>query len=212
MHRLTCLACTLSLASVARADGIAYWLHDVTTDDGDSIVEPGETADVTLFALMVPNPGDAQHAAFGVAIFDILGADGAAMGHIVAWEIHDHFADLHGDLTTTDGVSLYAINAGQLPLFGPFSHDNPAAIISFQWQPDVYAPFNAVYQTSSSGQYNEHTIGVWEDAYDPGEEFAEYPVLESVITITVIPAPPGALLIYASTLSLHRPRRRGPSP
>ena len=50
--------------------GTATWLWDVTTQNGDAIVEPGETATVTISMLIEPDPGSPPNAMIAAAVFD----------------------------------------------------------------------------------------------------------------------------------------------
>jgi hypothetical protein len=205
MTRTIAILAAAGAAAAARADGISYWLADVTTDDGDALVEPGETASVTLTMLMETYPGDGPFAAFCAAIFDVLGDDGAAGGHILGWEYHNSLNELTGDLATTDGVSIYFVNTGQLTTFGPFASDNPIDVFTFHWAPDEYTPFEATYTTDTDYEGNRSML-VWEGEDKETAHAVEYPVVEAGITITVVPAP-----ISAAPLLLLTRRRRAPN-
>lgn len=196
-----CAIALLSLTAPALADGTATWLWDVATQDGDAIVEPGETATITLLLHMQPH--DHPWSAFAATIFDTIGGDGSSNGHIVAWKIHDHF-DLAGDTTTTDGVSLFDTQAGQFTVGGgPFNEDNPVDIFSFEWQPDVLDSYEVNYATISDIE-GERAVFVWEGTSKYDATGALYPVSDTLITFTVVPAPPTILLFTIFTL----PRRR----
>jgi hypothetical protein len=183
IRRTIALLAAAGAARAALADGTATWLWEVTTQDGDRLVEPGETATVTLSLLM--ESFDFEHAIIAAAIFDTLGDDGAANGHIADWEVLNGLDGLTGDLTTTDGVSLFNTNAGQLSI-EVFTTDNPVAVLTFQWQPLVSADFDVGYTTHSELFDLPHTVVVWE--YDEhaheAEEAVVYPVVEAAITFS----------------------------
>jgi hypothetical protein len=192
----------LALTTPTLADGTATWLYDVTTQDGDAFVEPGETATVTLTLVMEPKQDIQTSAALSAAVFSTIGSDGADHGHIIGWKVLSIFADLTGDLTTTDGVSLYNTTAGQLETFGPFDPSNPVDVFMFEWAPDADVNTTVSYTTVSDTN-KPGTITVWECNEYGGDVPVIYPVTEAAITFTVIPAPPTlALLLLAA------PRRR----
>jgi hypothetical protein len=195
-----------ALTTPTLADGTATWLYDITTQDGDAIVEPGETASVTLTLLMNPNPGDAEYVGIGIAIFDTLGGANAANGQILGWQYHYNLGDLYGDLTTTDGVNLYNTHAGQLAgaFTGPFTSANPIDVLTFEWQPLVAGHYDVAYSTESDAD-GPHTVKVWE-FIDDEETLATYPVTEAAITFTVIPAPATAILLAAAGATRRRRR------
>lgn len=196
----------LAFTAPALADGTATWLWDVTTQNGDAIVEPGETATVTLSLLMEPDPGFGPWVAISATVFDVLGDDAAAKGSILGWEYHNDLDQLTGDLATSDGVSIYNVQGGQLTaLGGPFSGDNPIDVFSFDWAPDEDGPFTATYVTNSV--YLDqlvHEVIVWEGTDIEDALAVTYPVAEASISIMVIPAPAAAVVLAAAFV----PRRR----
>jgi len=125
-------------------------------------------------------------------------------GQIVGWEVLNFLSSLTGDLTTTDGVSLFNINAGQLTLFGPFSHDDPIHVISFEWKPDLIDDYVVQYMTSTSA------LEVWEGAFDSTVSTPWTPV-EAQISFQVFPTPGSVACILAACGLLSTTRRR-PTP
>jgi hypothetical protein len=213
MNAATPLTASLAIALTATptlADGplqgTATWLYDVTTQDGDAIVEPGETAFVTLSILMEPDAD--QGVALAATIFDVLAEDD--QGAILGWEYHNCLECLTGDLATTDGVSIFNINAGQLTAqTQPFTIDNPADVFTFEWQPAEYQPRDVAFTTKSYAQGRPSILYVWEwpDGKDWHDADAKtYPVNEAAITFTVVPAPASMLPL----LLLARRRRARP--
>jgi hypothetical protein len=191
--------------------GVGTWLFDVTTQNGDAIVEPGETATVSLFLDMDPSVGEQLPDgsflyAFAAANLDVLGGANAANGQILGWQYHYNLGDLYGDLTTTDGVNLYNTHAGQLAgaFTGPFTSANPIDVLTFEWQPLVAGHYDVAYSTESDAD-GPHTVKVWE-FIDDEETLATYPVTEAAITFTVIPTPATAILLAAAGATRRRRR------
>jgi hypothetical protein len=185
--------------------GPATWLWDVTTQNGDAIVEPGETATVTISMLIEPDPGSPPNAMIAAAVFDTLAA--TSSGHIVGWKVLNFLEELTGDLTTTDGVNLFDTHAGQLSVQYQ-TLDNPVDVFTFDWQPNEYAPLTEIYTTHSRLDDQEHVAIVWEYVDHPGKDglTAVYPITEAEISISVIPTPATSLLLAAA--AAPRPRRR----
>ena len=90
------------------------------------------SADVTLTLSM---EAQTPFLALEHTIFDTLNVAGADLGGITGWQVLNDLSMLTGDLTATDGDSLFNTNAGQLTVFGPFTSDNPIDIITFTWEP-----------------------------------------------------------------------------
>ena len=209
VHRTAAIA-VLAASTPTHADGrlqgTATWLYDVTTQNGDAIVEPGETASITLSLLMEPNDPD-DYVAIAVTIFDTIGGDGADMGFILGWEVLNYLDQLTGDLTTTDGVSLYNTNAGQLTVFtGPFTGANPVDVLTFEWAPHEYVHFDVNYATISDIE-GQQIVVVWEGENWDVVTAVDYPVTEAAISFAVVPAPPAALALLLATAITRRRSR-----
>jgi hypothetical protein len=190
------------ITPLAGADGTGIWLWDVTTDDGDAIVEPGETASVLLSMHMLPNQGF-EVAGISAVIWDTLGMANADRGQIVGWEILNSLGDLTGDLTTTDGVSLFGTNAGQLTVFGPFTSANPIDVLTFQWEPTEIGVYTVQYMTDTAN------LTVWEGESPDKATAVEYGVAEAAISFAVVPAPGAGALGLAGLALMGTGRRRG---
>jgi hypothetical protein len=201
MTRHTAILALTALANPTLADGTATWLWEVSTQNGDAIVEPGETATVTISLLM--QTADAPFIALNTAVFDTLGDFDAQQGRILGWFLHQPFIDYTGDLTTTDGVNLYNTTAVQLTI-GPFSSDNPIDVLTFEWAPTSYQLFEAGYVTQSTYP-SLHEVVVWVGEDKVSADSATYPVIEAAIVIGVVPSPATALLL-AMLASIRRRR------
>jgi hypothetical protein len=208
MHARTSLLALAALTTPTLADGplqgTATWLYDVTTQNGDAIVEPGETATITLSLLMEPTGGEVKAAFIGYAHFDVLDAGGADTGAVTGWEIHNMLDQLKGDTTTTDGVSLFNVTAQQGLTFDQFfTDDNPVEVITYEWLPSTYEPRTVHYETVSDTIHAPHTVIVYEYFGGDDVDVVTYPLSEAAITVAVIPTPPTLALLLLAT-----PRRR----
>ena len=189
----------MALTPAALADGTASWLWSVTTNDGDAIVEPGESAFVSLSLLMEPDQ-DAEFLALAASIFDTVGGTNAAKGEIVTWEVLNDLDYLTGDLTTTDGVSLFNTNIGQLSVYGPFFTDNPLDVLTFQWQPTQMGEYEVSYDTVT------HAMVMWEGEGDDVHP-VDWVTSEAAISFQVVPAPGAVALVGLGALAGMRRRR-----
>ena len=189
----------------------------MTTEDGDAIVEPGETATITLSIDMMPNvdvPGGPV-LGLSVAVFDTIGDQGAANGNVIDWQILNTLDDLTGDLTELHGIDLIGTTAAQsLITDDPFSHDDPIDVLQFTWGTDDYAAYSVHYSTHTYfiDRDLEHLVTVWEG--DLNGDFDDYlwPITEAAISFTVVPAPNAAALIAGvCSLAARRPPRRNGS-
>jgi hypothetical protein len=179
---------------------VATWLWDVTTQNGDAIVEPGETATITLSIDFTPNVGEVGKSGHTInslssASFSVLGELGAEKGVILDWFIDPRLTFVLGDTTTTDGVSLFdstLVNVAQFHIY-----DDPIVAIQFQWSPTT--------ATAHMVEYASATKSVW---LNEGWVPIEWEVREAVIRFHVIPAPGTApILAIVPCLRLHRRRR-----
>jgi hypothetical protein len=196
--------------SSAFGDGQTTWLWDVTTQNGDSVVEPGETAIVTLSLLMQSPEYEMDQIAIRMAVFDTLGGKGAGLGEIVGWEVLNGLDDLTGDQTTTDGVNLFNTSAGQIDIQGPFISDNPIDVLEFEWVPKIEGAYAVDYETFSHLElgFDEHMVAV-AIAREPFEyDLIEiWPVTEAAISFQVVPAPATVGLAALGVLAMGRRRR-----
>jgi len=146
---------TTAAPALAQEDLFGTFVWEVATLDGDAIVEPGETAEVTILLDLTPDviTGDG-FGVWGIAalIVDTLAGPGAANGHILGWRANINLTWLTGDLTTTDGVSLFNSNFGQWsqwPCLAPEPGD-PSFLLTFDWQPLIRGSYDVHYQSSTS--------------------------------------------------------------
>jgi hypothetical protein len=211
--RLSAAAMLLAAGSpvLAQVGGEATWLWDVTTEDGDAIVEPGETATVTLSVDMTPdvNFPDGPVLGFGGAVFDTLGGIGAANGQILDWEVLSALDELTGDFTTLDGVDMVGTQAAQsLNIDGPFSDADPIDVFQFTWATDDFSGYVVEYTTETfvGDPPQAHTIIVWEGEFLGEFDVFYWPITEAAISFEVVPAP-GTLVLLAGATGFWVRRR-----
>ena len=111
----------------------------------------------------------------------------AAKGEIIGWTIHTNLDQLVGDLTTTDGVSLFGVHAGQC--CDSFTPIDPIDVISFEWSPVLSGAYEVGYGTDTE------LMRVW-----VGDAFGDFDIedwraVEADISFQVVPAPPVALTL-----------------
>jgi len=216
-NRLRASAGLIALAAAAGTPAHAgeepsvTWLWEVTTDNGDALVEPGETATVTLSADMEPSVGEPGQTDGFIVVginfttFDTLGGPNSDRGEIAGWQVLNDLDFLFGDTTTTDGVSLFNTQAGQAVgsnLF--FSDDDPVDILTWSWSTDDFSGYVVQYETSTEG----FLIGEGNEAGDIDDSFPAKNVVEAQVEFQVIPSPtaPSAMLLL-SPLLMRRARR-----
>jgi len=119
---------------------IGEWLWEVTTDDGDALVEPGETAAVTLSVDLDPSVGEAGQtpglviSAFQGGIFDVLGGINADKGEILGWEYPtEELLFGAGDTATTDGTNVFGVTVAQGLGDAPADTGDPLDVFTFLW-------------------------------------------------------------------------------
>ncbi len=199
------IICACAATAHAQLDSTATWLWEVTTDNGDAVVEPGETAAVTLSVLMELPPDAPKDllVAFGAAMFDTLGANGAPLGHIKDWTIHNQL-DFAGDQTTTDGVSLFNTYVGQ-PI-QDIVLDNPIDVLTFYWAADASGRFDVAYSTKTSIPDQAGFVHVLVGPPDCVCELQAWLIEEASVAFLVVPPPATmtVVLFGASHLWLRR--------
>jgi hypothetical protein len=204
------LACLPGAVALGQAQGVGHWISEVSTQDGDSIVEPGETATVSLWMDMTPSVGEKlpnglEVVGFGRGSFDMLAGPDADKGLAIGWEVNESlFVANEG---TTDGVSIFDVYFGQ-PFYLGMNMSDPIFLMSFEWQPKEYSLFHAHYTpfVDIPDQMQEGFVVFAADQI--GHGFSEiWPTSEHEIMIIVVPTPAstGALLIGG--LAYRRSRR-----
>jgi hypothetical protein len=185
--------------ALGQVEGTATWLWEVSTPDGDAIVEPGETATVRLSIDLSPSPGEQGVQAFGAIIWDTLGGLNADTGGIISWVIDPRLTLHLGDMTTTDGVSLYLSTAAQQGDPCCLTSD-PIWIMDFTWGTDDYSPRTVEYTTMTY----EGIAAIW---FSSGNwKYVEWPAIDTTANFAVVPVP-GAAFMLGSICSVFALRR-----
>jgi hypothetical protein len=111
-------------------------------------------------------------------------------------------ANLTGDLTTTDGVSLFGTNAAQLGQ-GPWAGDDPVDVLSFDWVTDDYSAYMVEYMTSTAQMW------IWEGPNTNEGEYVVWPFVEAAISFEVVPAPATVCIAALGAFAAALRRSRG---
>lgn len=194
MNRTAFIACLVASAGVASAQGLMTITWEVSdTGNGDGLIEPGESAVVTMSALMEP-----AQTGFAGSIYDVSGDSAYMAGTVVSF---DNFLDALTDDGTLQGDnSITGIESFQLPpLFNPdFIADNPIELFQLVWTPASYTPdFVSIGSRHVNFDVYTDTFGT-SVSYD-GEVFGA--------VVKVIPAPSAAALLGLAALGAGRRRR-----
>jgi len=199
-----CLAVVFATCSAASGQGTATWEWAVSTQDGDAVVHPGETATVSLSLNFSPDVSYPDGPVLGLeeAVFSTLGGTNADQGMILDWSITENLLFLmREDTTTTDGVSLFDTTAAQSvdqDIFLPF---DPLAVLEFEWEPAEEGAYTVEYSTSTA------VMAVWEKT-GKGNEGVEWFVEEAEISFAVVPAPSGVVIVIGAALCALSRRTR----
>jgi hypothetical protein len=191
--------------SLGQAQGMGHWISEVTTQDGDAIVEPGETATVSLWMDMDPSVGEmlpdgTRLYGFGTGTIDVLGGLNAEKGQLIGWAINDALD--FGIDGTTDGTSIFGVELGQL-LLDPFDFSDPIFLMSFEWTPTEFSSFDVSYETDIE-TFQGPGIIIWKD----DGTFEPWPVDQHSVDFTVVPSPASAAAMLATLSLCFRWRRR----
>jgi len=192
--------------ALAEDDPVGTFLWEVTTQDGDALVEPGETATVSVLLDLEPDPLDDLSIegmqGLSALIFDVIGDDGAANGQILGWTLNSALTWLTGDLTTTDGVSLFSITLGQIATgFGDLpATEDPLPLLDFEWEPVGPGAYDVQYAWSTE------VLEVWYGTISTGDSIPATPI-DTSVAFSVVPGPASAVPLAA--LALFARRRRG---
>lgn len=182
--------------ALAQPQGMGQWLYEVTTDNGDAIVDPGEVATVTLWMDLTPSVGETLPdgnivAAYGGGFVNIIGGQDADQGMIIEWTVNDHLDD--GVDGTTDGVSIFDQEVFQFPVLD-IDPSDPIYLMSFQWRPLVHGEYEAMYMPSIDQPELMIDGFVIYTESGPAEI---WPANEITIPIQVVPAPSSVLVLSA---------------
>jgi hypothetical protein len=187
------ITCLCAAAGFASAQVMTLTWEASDTGNGDGVVEPGESAVMTLWAEMVPGA-----TGFAGSIYDLSGDAMWQAGTVVDYDnLLDSLTDdgqLQGDNSITN------IESFQLPpLFNPnFDASNPIALYRVIWTP---ASYEGAFVTISTSHIN---FDVYTDDFGTNEGYRGE-VFDGLIK--VVPAPASAALLGLGGLVALRRRR-----
>jgi hypothetical protein len=207
---------TAAVATPALAQdgqGVGMWLFDVTTQDGDAIVEPGETATISLFLDMDPSVGEQLPDgsflyAFAAVNLDVLGGANAANGQVLGWEGNDALTQLAGDTGTTDGVSIFGVELGQIGL-GISDFSDPIHLLSFEWEPMKAGAYGVEYEPTVDALGGPgFIVWTWDGQNNNALDTEFWAIEPGTVQFQVVPAPALPSVAGLALLTCARRRRR----
>ncbi len=188
-------------ACVAEAQ-VATWYWTVSdTGNGDGLVEPGESALLTLWVGFNPRQDQAGGGFAWAGPYDVVGNDTWAWGTV---EQRLNLLDGHGGYdngTLDDDNSIRAIQHAQLPdLFqqGLMNSDNPIKLFFVRWTPSAYAKY--AVELDNGGPDASIYTDVW------GTNIP-YSGAGGSVTFHIVPAPASAAAFGVCALAALRRRR-----
>ena len=200
---IAALIAVAGLSAGAMAGGEAFMLVNVSdTGNGDGIIEPGESAVLTMQTRMDWDGSGFEFLAFGGVIVDFLGGDGTGDS---SWTILNSLDDIVGDTTVDEGENLRNMGFLQLDFLG-YTTDNPIDLARIVWDPQ--------------GDYSARTVSFTTDLTpslgvvgvlvrnDNGKVVSEnWSATEADISFEVVPAPASLALLGLGGLAASRRRR-----
>jgi len=197
------IAAMIALCGAAYGTGEVFLGISVSdTGNGDGIIEPGESALLTVSALMVDLPGGGTLYGYGGSVLDLPGGDGT--GDVSAWTIHNNLADIVGDTTIDNGEFLSNVSTLQLDFTGVVT-DNPIALITFRWDTTDYSARVVGYRTDLTPSGG--VVGVLVKN-DKGKVVSEnWPGFEGEGLFLVVPTPASMAILGLGGLAATRRRR-----
>jgi len=196
----------LSSHAMGQIAGEASWVWEVTTQDGDSVVEPGETAIVDLSIDMEPDvftgPGGPPIVlGLFLAQWDMLGQQNSSNGMIVDWTAPlDSVA-----ASESDGTNITGLVAFQTGSPDTFLHDDPIHVLTFEWAPATVGTYGVEYITSTLNDSVSVLTGTI--AFDDlvAEEWS---VNDAIVPFQVVPSPTSLTLYICAAAGAAVSRRR----
>ena len=194
------IASFIVVAGIAAAAGAQTMTYNWSvTDDGngDGVIEPGESAMLTLSAAMDPDQSGTD-GGFAGSIYEILGGTNWDTGTLAA---HNNLLNALTDDGTLVGNDITNIESFQLPLFfNPFfDASNPIDIYKITWTPNDYSA-RSVDVSDANHQNND----VYTDNFGTS---IPYTAVVNGASFQVVPAPASMALLGLGGLVATRRRR-----
>ena len=193
--KTTALIVVAGMAAVASAQTMTISWMVSDTGNGDGIIEPGESALLSMWASMDPGA-----TGFAGSIYDIIGTSNWDTGTIGEFDYDNLLDELTDDGTLQANNDITTVESFQLPpLFnGNFIADNPIELYNITWTPNDYSN-----RTVTGG-----TVHINFDVYT--DEFGTsipYDGDVSGFRFDVVPAPASVALLGLGGLVAVRRRR-----
>jgi len=199
---VTTLALTLALATAAASAQIATWYWTVSdTGNGDGLIEPGESAILTLWVSFEPRQDQFGGGFAWAGPYGIIGNSAWANGTV---DDRANLLDGHGffDDGSLDGANnILAVEHFQLPEFfqqGFMIRDNPIDLFFIRWTPTAYT-LQTVTLDNAGPNANIYT--------DEWGTNIPYSGAGGSVTFHVVPAPASAAAFGLCALGALRRRR-----
>ncbi|MDQ7014256.1 MAG: PEP-CTERM sorting domain-containing protein [Planctomycetota bacterium] len=191
--KTTALIVVAGMAAVASAQTMTISWMVSDTGNGDGIIEPGESALLSMWAHMDP-----EATGFAGSIYDILGTGNFDTGTV---DVYDNLLDgLTDDGTLVAGNDITGVESFQLPpaFNGDFIADNPIELYNITWTPNDYSG------RTVSGGTNHINFDVYTDSFGTS---VPYTGDVSGFSFDVVPAPASVALLGLGGLVAVRRRR-----
>ncbi len=188
------LTVVAGLAAAASAQTLTYSWSVSDTGNGDGVIEPGESALLTMSGTMDPGA-----TGFAGSIFDIIGVSNWDTGTVDAYE--NMLDALTGPGNLQGNNDITGIEAFQLPpLFNPqFDASNPITLYKITWTPSDYSA-----RTVDVVDGNHLNNDVYTDTFGTS---VPYQGVTGRASFQVVPAPASMALLGLGGLVAGRRRR-----
>ncbi|MFG0244246.1 MAG: PEP-CTERM sorting domain-containing protein [Phycisphaerales bacterium JB054] len=192
--KLASLIAVAGIAAAASAQTITYSWTVSDTGNGDGVIEPGESALLTMSATMDPGA-----AGFAGSIYDIIGGANWDTGSVDSYVNRLNELTDDGQLQGNGDITL--IESFQLPAAfnGNFVADNPIELYYITWTPADYSA-----RTVSVADGNHLNNSVYTDTFGTS---VEYSGVAGSASFDVVPAPASMALLGLGGLVAGRRRR-----
>ncbi len=191
--KTTALIVVAGMAAVASAQTMTISWMVSDTGNGDGIIEPGESALLSMWASMDPGA-----TGFAGSIYDIMGTGNFDTGTV---DVFDNLLDaLTDDGTLGAGNNITGVESFQLPpaFNGDFIADNPIQLYNITWTPNDYS------NRTVSGGTTHINFDVYTDDFGTS---VPYTGDVSGFRFDVVPAPASVALLGLGGLVAVRRRR-----
>ncbi|MDQ7014257.1 MAG: PEP-CTERM sorting domain-containing protein [Planctomycetota bacterium] len=192
--KLASVIAVAGIAAAASAQTVTYSWSVSDTGNGDGIIEPGESALLTMIATMDPGA-----TGFAGSIYDIIGGMNWDTGSVDSYV--NSLKDLTDDGTLQANGDITTIESFQLPpaFNGNFISDNPIELYNITWTPNDYSA-----RTVEVGDANHLNNDVYTDDFGTSIPYAG---VDGTASFSVVPAPASMALLGLGGLVATRRRR-----